>query len=230
MHQKCCYKIFLSRKEPNKLHLSKIKQKIYNQKNSNSKMISKFAINSKMKFNNNSIPFILIIGFIALAVLSRLIPHPGNFTPLAAIALFGAAYFKNKKWALIVPVLAWWLSDLLLNITIYSSYETSLLASYQLWSFLSIALIVVAGYFMLRKISIKNVVGSGFVAAVIFFLISNFGVWLSGTMYPMNVGGLFSCYVAGIPFFHWSLLGNIFYLGMMVGVYEWVSARYLKVA
>jgi len=147
-----------------------------------------------------------------------------------AIALFGAAYFKNKKLALIVPVLALWLSDLLLNSTIYASYETSLLTGYQLWTFLSLALIVITGYFMLRKISFKNIFGSAFVAAIIFFLVSNFGVWASGTMYPMNIGGLVSCYIAGIPFFHWTLLGNIFYLGLMVGVYEWVSVRYLKIA
>lgn len=183
-----------------------------------------------MKFNNNILQALLITGLIVLAVLSRLVEHPANFTPLAAIALFGAAYFTNKKWAVILPVLAWWLSDLLLNATVYASYETTLLAGYQLWSFLSIALIAVTGYFMLRKISYKSIIGSAFVAAVIFFLISNFGVWLSGTMYPLNLGGLISCYVAGIPFFHWSLLGNIFYLGLMVGVYEWVSVRYLKVA
>jgi len=183
-----------------------------------------------MKFNNNIVKVLLVIGIIALVVLSRLLPHPVNFTPLAAIALFGAAYFQNKKWALIIPIVAWWLSDLLLNATIYAGYETSLLASYQLWSFLSIALIVVAGYFMLRKIAVKNILGSAFVAAVVFFLISNFGVWLSGTMYPMNLSGLISCYVAGIPFFHWNLLGNIFYLGLMVGAYEWISMRYLKLA
>lgn len=183
-----------------------------------------------MNFNNNTLQALLITGLIVLAVLSRLVEHPHNFTPLAAIALFGAAFFNNKKWALIIPVLAWWLSDLLLNATIYAGYETTLLASYQLWSFLSIALIAVAGYFILRKISFKNIIGSAFAAAVIFFIISNFGVWLTGTMYPMNISGLISCYVAGIPFFHWSLLGNIFYLGLMVSIYKWVSVRYLKIA
>lgn len=196
----------------------------------NPKMYIKFASKNNMEFNNKTFKIILIFGLIALAAFSRLIPHPGNFTPLAAIALFGAAYFSNKKWAIIIPVLAWWLSDLLLNATVFAQYETTLLASYQLWSFLSIALIAVAGYFMLRKISFKTIFGSAFVAAIIFFLISNFGVWLTGTMYPINISGLISCYVAGIPFFHWSLLGNIFYLGLMVGVYEWASARYLKLA
>jgi len=172
-----------------------------------------------MKFNNKYLSFFLIIGLIVLAAFSRLIPHLDNFTPVFAIALFG-----------IVPVLALWLSDLLLNSTIYASYETSLLTGYQLWTFLSLALIVIAGYFMLRKISFKNIFGSAFVAAIIFFLVSNFGVWASGTMYPMNIGGLINCYIAGIPFFHWTLLSNIFYLGLMVGVYEWVSVRYLKVA
>lgn len=233
--QLVCLKNFLKRKEivnfsRQIVDISNILLNSYNSTIGNSKNYVKFVAKDKMKFDKNILQALFIISLIVLAVLSRLVDHPPNFTPLAAIALFGAAYFSNKKWALIVPVLAWWVSDLLLNATIYASYETTFLAGYQLWSFLAIALIAVVGYYMLRKISFKNIIGSAFVAAIIFFLISNFGVWLSGTMYPMNISGLISCYVAGIPFFHWSLLGNIFYLGLMVGVYEWVNVRYLKVA
>jgi len=170
---------------------------------------------------------LLIIGLIVLAVLSRLLPHPPNFTPLAAIALFGAAYFSNKKWAFVVPIMAWWLSDLLLNATIYAEYQNgfSLFAGYQFWSFLSILGIVGVGYFLLKKINFKNVLGSAFVAALLFFVVSNFGVWLTGFLYPKTLSGLLECYVAAIPFFHWNLIGNIFYLGLMVGLYELLAYR-----
>jgi len=176
---------------------------------------------------NTYIQALLITGLIVLAVLSRLLPHPPNFTPLAAIALFGAAYFSSKKWALIIPIMAWWLSDLLLNATIYAEYQTgfSLFAGYQFWSFLSILGIVGVGYFLLKKINMVNVLGSAFLAALLFFVVSNFGVWLTGALYTKTFAGLIECYVAAIPFFHWNLLGNIFYLGLMVGLYEWFANR-----
>jgi len=175
--------------------------------------------------NNKYIHALLITGLIVLAVLSRLLDHPNNFTPLAAIALFGVAYFSNKKWAIIIPVASWWLSDLLLNATIYAEYQTgfSLFANYQFWSFLSILGIVGIGYFLLKKINLINILASAFAAAVLFFIISNFGVWLSGVLYPKTFMGLLECYAAGIPFFHWSLIGNIFYLGLMVGLYEFFA-------
>ncbi len=184
-------------------------------------MSCNLKIDFKVK-NNTYIHTIIIISLIILAVLSRLLPHPGNFSPLAAIALFGATYFSNKKWAILVPMAAWWLSDLLLNNTIYAEYQTgfSLFAGYQFWSFLSILAIVGIGYILLKRINVVNVLGSALIAAVLFFVVSNFGVWLSGTLYTKNVTGLIECYVAAIPFFHWTLIGNIFYLGLMVGMYE----------
>src|SRR5690625_7341861 len=73
----------------------------------------------------NKKTFAIITAIILFAALSRLLPHPTNFTPVAALILFGAAYFTNKKWALIIPLTAIWLSDLLLNNIVYSTYNRS---------------------------------------------------------------------------------------------------------
>jgi len=180
-----------------------------------------------MKNNIASKGIILGLGLILIAAISRLIPHPPNFTPLAAIGLFGAAYFANRKLAFIIPLAAWWFSDLLLNNTIYAQYSEgfTLFSSYQIGSFIALALIVLVGFTMLKKVNLKSIFGSSLVAAILFFLISNFGVWLMGTMYPMNISGLMACFAAGVPFFGWTLLGNVVYLSLMVFVFEFAGFK-----
>ena len=180
-----------------------------------------------MKNNIASKGILLALGLIVVAALSRLMPHPPNFTPLAAMGLFGAAYFANKKLAFIIPLAAWWFSDLILNNTVYAQYSEgfALFSSYQIGSFLALGLIVLVGIFMLKKINFKNILGSSLVAAVLFFIISNFGVWLMGTMYPMTLSGLVACFTAAVPFFGWSLLGNVVYLSIMVFTFEFAGFK-----
>ncbi len=152
----------------------------------------------------NKKSILIITGFIVFAALTRLLPHAYNFTPLGAIALFGAAYFTEKKWALIIPILAFWGSDLLLNNIMYSAYYDGFtwLTSDMLYTYGSIAMIVVLGYYLLKKITFGRVLSGALGASVIFFIVSNLGVWISGTMYPMTFEGLIACYTAAIPFFH----------------------------
>ena len=75
------------------------------------------------------------------------------------------------------------------------------------------------------NITMKSVGLSGIAAAVIFFLLSNFGVWLGGMMYPLSLSGLISCYFAGLPFFGWTLVGNAFYCTMLFGSFEFASNK-----
>lgn len=169
----------------------------------------------------------IITGFIIIAALTRLLPHAYNFTPLGAIALFGAAYFTEKKWALIIPVLAFWMSDLLLNNITYAAYYEGFtwFTNGMLYTYGSIAMIVVLGYYLLKKITFGRVLTGAFGASVIFFIISNFGVWISGSMYPLTMEGLITCYTAAIPFFHYTIAGNIIYSAVLFGGYEWVKAN-----
>lgn len=169
----------------------------------------------------------IITGFIILAALTRLLPHAYNFTPLGAIALFGAAYFTDKKWAIIVPLAAFWASDLLLNNITYASYYDGFtwFTNGMLYTYGSIAMIAVLGYYLLKKVTFGRVFGGVIGASVIFFIVSNFGVWVSGIMYPLSIEGLISCYLAAIPFFHYTLAGNVIYSAVLFGSYEWIKTR-----
>lgn len=170
----------------------------------------------------------ILSGFILFAALSRLIPHAYNFAPLGAIALFGGAYFKNLKWAFLIPFGAFWMSDLILNNTVYSSFYDGFtwMSGGFLYTYGSMAMIVVLGYYLLKKISFTRVAGGAFGASVIFFIVSNFGVWAGGSIYPMTAEGLIACYTAAIPFFHNTLAGDLIYSGILFGGYEWLRSTY----
>lgn len=176
----------------------------------------------------NKKSILIVTGLIIFAALTRLLPHAYNFTPIGAIALFGAAYFTRKKWALIVPLIAIWMSDLLLNNLVYSEFYEgfTFFTSGFFYIYGSIAMIVILGYYLLRKITFGRVLGGALGASVIFFVVSNFGVWISGSMYPMTFEGLLACYTAAIPFFHYTIAGNVVYSAVLFGAYEWMKATY----
>nr|MBS0036808.1 hypothetical protein [Saprospiraceae bacterium] len=168
----------------------------------------------------------LILGlFILFAAMSRLLPHPPNFTAIGAIALFGGAYFSKKWLAFLVPVLAVWITDLILNNVVYAAYYEGFvwISKNLLFTGLAILLMVLLARFVLKKINPGRVIGASLAASVIFFLVSNFGAWAVGTMYPLNIGGLIAAYVAGLPFFLNTLAGDLFFCGVMFGSYALIS-------
>lgn len=159
---------------------------------------------------------------ILLAALSRLLPHPPNFAPIGAMALFGATYFSRKYIALIIPIIAMWLSDLVLNNIVYSQYFDHFVWFYQgfYWTYGAFVIIGLTGFLLLKKVKIHTVLLGSLSASILFFLLSNFGVWFSGTMYPKDFGGLMACYTAGIPFFKNTLLGDLAYCSVLFGAFE----------
>ncbi|MDX1943234.1 MAG: DUF6580 family putative transport protein, partial [Saprospiraceae bacterium] len=122
------------------------------------------------------------VGILALmifaAALSRLLPHPYNFTPISAMGLFGAAYFSKRWLAFVVPFLAMWVSDLMLDNVVYSQYYDGFQWFGHTWVYISFALIVALGFVLLRKINIINALLASLSASAIFFLVTNFAVWL----------------------------------------------------
>jgi hypothetical protein len=168
-----------------------------------------------------------ISAFILLAAVSRMIPHPYNFAPLGAMSLFGAAYFSNKKLAFALPLLAFFVSDLLVNNILYADYYSGFvfLSPGFYWTYGAIAAIVVLGILMLKKIDYKRVIAGSLSASLLFFLISNFGVWVASPMYPMTFEGLMACYTFAIPFFHMNVLGDLFYCGVLFGAFEYAKQR-----
>ena len=144
----------------------------------------------KIKFDKIQKLVLLIIIF---GVICRLIPHPPNFSPVTTIALFSGLNFTDKKIAFLVPTLILFLSDLIIGISVINLFVYS--------GFLAVVFLGTR----VRSIKFSNILLSSF----IFFLISNFGVWVIG--YPKNIEGLLLCYSIAIPFFGYSIAGDLFF-------------------
>lgn len=151
--------------------------------------------------------------FIFIGFLARILPHPANFAPIAAMALFGGTYM-GKKQAFILPLLAMILSDFVIGfdslpmrLTVYGSF----------------LIMVVLGIWLKNHKNAKNVVLTSLASSVLFFVLTNFSVWAFGTMYPKTSAGLIQSYVFAIPFFRNTILGDLFYSGVFFGGYEFVK-------
>ena len=158
-----------------------------------------------------------LAALIFIAALTRIIPHPPNFSPIEAVALFGGAYFAQRHWAIVVPLVAMFASDLLLGLFnggVYWSYFAS--AGYLL-VYACIALSTVLGFGLRGKVSGGRVLAYSLAGSMLFFIVTNFGAWLSVPGYPKTLAGLGAAYVAGIPFFQWTVLGTLFYSALLFG-------------
>jgi hypothetical protein len=157
------------------------------------------------------IPTILI----SIALSARLLPHPANFAPVGAIALFAGMYLP-RRWAIAGPLLALFVSDIfigfyspLMMITVYGSF----------------ALMGFVGLKMRKNKTFAKILSGTFLGSVLFFLITNWAVWAFGTMYIHSLTGLMESYTMALPFFRNSLLGDVFYVGILVGAVE--LSRYI---
>jgi hypothetical protein len=148
------------------------------------------------------------LSIIVFAVILRLLPHPPNMAPIAAMALFGGFYL-DKKYALIIPLVALLLSDLFLGF--YSEMP------FIYGSFILTGLI---GLWLKKQNSKKYIVAGALFSSILFFLITNFGVWLMGSMYAKNLSGFLECYTLAIPFFRNTLIGDLLYTGLFFGSFE----------
>ncbi len=161
-------------------------------------------------------PRLLVITVMVLAgAIMRLIPHYPNFTPIAAMALFGGAYFTNKKLAFIIPFAAMIISDLILG------FHSTMPAVY-----LSFALIVMIGFYLRQTKNVLNIAIASLSSSILFFVITNFAVWISGGMYPLNSLGLAECFTAAIPFFQYNILGDLLYTGIFFSVFELARMKF----
>lgn len=169
--------------------------------------------------------FAAVTLLIVLAAASRLIPHPFNFAPMGAMALFGAAHFQRKWMAFAIPFAAHWLSDLWFMHVVYPQHYAgaTLFAPESGWIYGTYALIALLGLFTLRRVTIPRVIGSALGASAIFFLVTNFVCWPGNAAYAQDLGGLMACYAAGLPFLKGTVLGDLFYSGVLFGAYAWAQ-------
>lgn len=166
---------------------------------------------------------LIIIGLRVIAPLSPDFKLFANFSGIGAVALFGGAYFKNRVYAFVLPVLVLFLSDLGLALTMGVDY-----GFYQGWYYTYIAfiLMVLVGNLYINKVNIQNVLGASFIAVFIHWIVSDFGVWFGSTYYPQTLAGFWACLVAAIPFERNFLYGTLGYATLMFGAFEALKSKY----
>ena len=184
-----------------------------------------------METTNQKIRFGVLVGIVLLAVFSRLIPHPPNFTPLIAIALFGGAYFSKKSYAFMIPLIAMLISDILIMRFVYAHISTIpeyFISLATISVYISFALIVLIGFILHNRVKVFNVVFASLAGSILFFIVVNFAVWVGGSynLYPKNMTGLIECYVAAIPFFKNTLISALVYSGVLFGSFELAKYRF----
>ncbi len=171
-----------------------------------------------------------VLMLLVLAAATRWIPHPPNFTPILAMALIGGAYLTGwKRFALPIGVLL--LSDVVFEVG-YRQGWWAIQGFYQVQPFVyfAVVLIAVLGAWILRRRSWGRLIVGALASSILFFLISNFGVWVMGTMYPKTLEGLVMAYVAALPFFKNTLLSTLLFSAVMYAVLEWVLRREVATA
>ena len=157
----------------------------------------------------------LVLGLILLALVGRLVPHPANFTPMLAVALFAGALLPARL-AYVVPLVAIALSDLIMGSTIDAM--TVLIYG-------SLAVGAGLGQLLGKGRTWPRTIGTALGASVVFFIVTNFGVWALENMYPHTLQGLVECYVMAVPFFRNEVAGTLFWTAMLFGLYDLAQTR-----
>jgi len=159
---------------------------------------------------SNHSRLLAILSAILVAAVLRLVPHPPNFTPIGAMALFSGAYLGRRGVvAFAAPLGALFLSDLVLGF--YRGMPTV---------YFSVALVVIIGWLSLKRVSALRIGGAAVASSVLFFMITNLGMWLFSGFYPPTLAGLEACYVAAIPFFQNTVAGDLFYAALLFGGFK----------
>lgn len=174
---------------------------------------------------------LVIGGMILAAALTRLLPHPFpvpyNFSPIESMALFGGAYYAKRAWAVVTPLVAMLASDLALGLVHGGSYFNYFFDASFLPVYACIVLCTLLGLGLRGRATGLRVLGSSLLGSALFFLLTNFAVWAtaSADVSPICANGLGACYVAGLPFFQWTVLGTLFYAAILFGGFALLRAR-----
>ncbi len=150
--------------------------------------------------------FIIALALILLGILGRVTPHIWNFTPIVAISIF-SAFYLGRKYAVIVPLLSVIISDFFIDF-----YDPKIM----LPVYGSFVLIGLFSYFLRKK---TNFVITSLSSSTIFFIITNFAVWMFSGIYQLTISGLLNCYILALPFYRNAILGDLFYTGTLFALY-----------
>lgn len=165
--------------------------------------------------------FLFAFIVICFGAIYRLMPHPHNFTPVGAMALIGGMYLGRKKLALIIPVVILFLSDFILNNTInriFFEEQTGLIvwSEYMTYNYIAILLTVFIGFALTKSSTFNKIIGGSLATSIVFFVVTNFGSWLTMPFYTKDFAGLTSSYAAGVPFFANTLMSDALFIGLFV--------------
>jgi hypothetical protein len=163
----------------------------------------------------------LIVSLLVLAAaLTRLLPHPLNFSPIGAMALFGGCYISNKRLALLLPVTAMLISDIMLELINGTGFHPTIL-----WVYGSFIAITCIGFFLRGREQRQTIMVASLTGSVLFFFITNFGQWATG-YYGYGQGSLTTSFVQAIPFFRGTVLGDLFYNLVLFGSFAIIKWKY----
>ena len=153
------------------------------------------------------------ISLIFILALSRLIPHPYNFTPVLAVGIFSGFYFKQIYLSFFVVIFSMFIGDLFLGFH-----------STMFFTYISLVVAVLIGFYI-KRFSFTEILFSGLVSSFGFFIITNFGAWLTLEMYEKNLTGLLQSYVLAIPFFHNTLISTLIYLVVLKLLFNFIVKK-----
>ena len=156
---------------------------------------------------DNKARLLALLTAIVAAAAMRLLPHPPNFSPIAAMALFSGAFLPRRALSFVAPFAALAISDALLG-GFYPGMN---------FVYLSFGLTVLIGWLVAKRRTALTVAGAALASSVLFFILTNFGMWLFSGFYPLSWAGLAACYVAAIPFFQNTLAGDILFTALLFG-------------
>lgn len=165
-----------------------------------------FRLRLSNTVNRNLARLLAISAAIFAVAAMRLLPHPPNFAPIGAMALFSGAYFRRSWLAFAIPLTALLLSDAVIGF--YSHMEVV---------YFSFAFVVVLGWLSLGRISPVRVGAAAVTSSLLFYVTTNLGEWLYSGIYSHSLDGLVACYVAAVPFFQNTLAGDLFYSVILFG-------------
>ena len=163
----------------------------------------------KKNINNLLLPIVIILSL----SLTRLIPHPWNFTPMLAVGIFSGFYFKQFYLSLFIVILSMFIGDL------YLGFHSTMFFTY-----ISLAVAVIIGLYI-KHFKFTEILFSGLASSVSFFIITNFGAWLTLEMYEKNFAGLLQSYVLAIPFFHNTLISTFLYLILLKLLFDFIIRK-----
>jgi hypothetical protein len=181
----------------------------------------------KFSLSNHAI-LLSIIVFAAVVRITAPAGYSINFSPIDAIALFSGALCVGRFTGCIITLSAVLIGDLGINRIFFDHWVFFYSGFY--WQYSAYILIVIIGSQLIKNVTPIRVFSASIASSILFFIVSNFGVWFNGILYPFNVDGLITCYIAAIPFFKNTLFSDLFYSMLLFGSFSWAHKKYFTPA